>query len=121
MAIFGTKKKEERKKTASITHARIVKPLAGAEHDIIRSPWLSEKALLGTEKGVYVFSVSPRATKAEIAGAIKAVYNVSPKRVRVANVKGKSKAMRTRRGVGMRSARRKAYVYLNAGDTIQLA
>ncbi len=120
MAIFGTKKKEE-KKVARVSHARIVKPIAGSEHDVIRSPWLSEKALLGTEKGVYVFSVSPRATKAEIAGAIKAIYNISPKRVRVANVKGKPKSMRSRRGEGMRSARRKAYVYLNAGDTIQLA
>jgi len=37
------------------------------------------------------------------------------------NLPAKTKSMRTRRGVGTRAARTKAYVYLNAGDTIQFA
>lgn len=123
MALFGKKvsNKQKQKAEARKHHARAAAPAHGLAHEIIRAPWFSEKALIGTEKGVYVFSVSPRATKAEIAGAIKEIYKVEPRTIRVANVKGKTKAMRTRRGTGTRAARRKAYVYLNAGDTIQFA
>ena len=124
MALFGTKTKEKKDKSAKVAHvhhAHATVSLHGAAHDIIRAPWFSEKALIGTEKGVYAFAVSPRATKPEIAGAIKEIYNVVPKAVRIVNLPGKKKAMRTRRGIGVRAARTKAYVYLNAGDTIQFA
>lgn len=121
MALFGNKKKEVKETNARRTHARAAAPAHGRSHEIIRAPWFSEKALIGTEKGVYVFSVSPRATKAEIAGAIKEIYKVEPRKIRVANVKGKTKAMRTKRGTGQRAERRKAYVYLSAGETIQFA
>lgn len=121
MAIFGTKKEEKKAGSAKKSFARAVKLVSGKEHEIIRAPWFSEKAFLSTEKGVYAFEVGAEATKAQIAGAIKAIYNVQPKQIRVLNVKGKAKMMRNRRGVGSRAGRRKAYVYLNAGDSIQLA
>jgi len=118
MAIFSNKKKE---KVARVHNARARTLSDGLAHETIRAPWFSEKALIATEKGVYAFAVPPKATKADIAGAIKEIYNVSPKAVRIVNLPAKKKAMRTRRGVGTRSARRKAYVYLNAGDSIQFA
>jgi len=118
MAIFDAKKKE---KKAKVVHTRATKPASGSAHDIIRAPWFSEKALIATEKGVYTFEVPPRATKAAIAGAIKEIYNVEPRKVRVVNLPAKHKAMRTKRGIGTRAARTKAYVYLNAGDTITFA
>jgi large subunit ribosomal protein L23 len=123
MAIFGDKKKEKKAKAKVTTkhHAFAVALSDGLAHEIIRAPWFSEKALIATEKGVYTFAVPPEATKAEIAGAIKEVYNVSPKAIRIVNMPGKKKAMRTRRGVGQRAARTKAYVSLNEGDTIQFA
>lgn len=124
MALFGDKKKEKKEKSAEaarVTHARAKMSAEGVAHEIIRAPWFSEKALIVTEKGVYTFDVSTRATKAEIAGAIKEIYNVAPKKIRIVNLPAKRKAMRTKRGVGTRAARRKAYVYLNAGDTIQFA
>jgi len=93
----------------------------GIANEIIRVPWFSEKALIITENGVYTFGVSTRATKAEVAGAIKEIYNVTPKKIRIVNLPAKKKAMRTKRGVGTRAARRKAYVYLNAGDSIQFS
>ena len=120
MAIFGDKKKEKKENTNKrVHHAQAKKLSDGVAHEIIRAPWFSEKALIMTEKGVYTFMVPPRATKLEIAGAIKEVYNVSPKAIRIVNLPGKKKAMRTKRGFGVRAARSKAYVYLNAGDTIQ--
>jgi len=121
MAIFGNKKKEKKVGLVHKHRARTTALTQGVAHEIIRAPWFSEKALLITEKGVYAFEVSLRATKTEIAGAIKEIYNVEPRSIRVINVHGKRKTMRTKRGVGQRSARRKAYVRLNAGDSIQFA
>jgi len=121
MALFGNKKKETKEKVTRAHRARTTKLGAGVAHEIVRAPWFSEKALMATEKGVYTFAVPPRATKAEIAAAIKEIYNVEVRKIRVVNLHGKPKAMRTKRGVGFRAARRKAYVYLNSGDTIQFA
>ncbi len=124
MAFFGKKtvsKKQEQKADARKSHARTAPSANGTAHEIIRAPWFSEKALIITDKGVYTFDVSPRATKAAIAGAIKEIYNVVPKKIRTVNLPAKKKAMRTRRGEGSRAARRKAYVYLNKGDTIQFS
>ncbi|OGG78187.1 50S ribosomal protein L23 [Candidatus Kaiserbacteria bacterium RIFCSPLOWO2_01_FULL_52_12b] len=90
-------------------------------NEIVRAPWFSEKALIATEKGVYTFDVPSRATKTTIAGAIKEIYKVEPRKIRIVNLPAKRKAMRTKHGVGTRPARRKAYVYLNKGDTIQFA
>jgi large subunit ribosomal protein L23 len=125
MSIFGTKKVNKKEKTAKADAkkhvARAKMSVDGKAHDIILVPWFSEKALIATEKGVYAFGVSTRATKAEIAGAIKEIYKVTPRKIRIVNLPAKRKAMRTKRGVGVRSARRKAYVYLNKGDTIQFS
>jgi len=134
MAIFGDKKisrhsstklearssrQEEKKK--HVHHARAIHRVDGTAHEIIRAPWFSEKTLIVTGKGVYTFEVPKRATKADIAGAIKEIYKVEPCKIRIVNLPRKRKAMRTTRGVGVRAARRKAYVYLNAGDTIQFS
>ncbi len=124
MAIFGTtvkNKKEKKGKTTRVCRARSTTPINGTAHDIIHAPWFSEKALIMTEKGIYTFEVPARATKAEIAGALKEIYNVEPCKVRIVNLPAKHKALRTRRGEGSRTSRRKAYVYLAAGDSIQFA
>ena len=127
MSIFGTKKKEKKEKkekkgvVARTHHARAIASAGGVAHEIIRAPWFSEKALIVTERGVYTFAVPARATKAEIASAIKEIYKVEPRTIRIVNLPAKRKAMRTKRGTGSRSARRKAYVYLNKGDTIQFS
>lgn len=122
MAIFGDKKKEKKAPASlKLRRARQAKLAAGVAHETIRAPWFSEKALIITEKGVYAFAVSPRATKAEIARAIKEIYNVEPRKVRIVNMPAKIKTLRTRRGIGTRAARSKAYVYLAAGDSIQLS
>lgn len=124
MALFGTttkKIKEKKDKAVRAHRARSMAPSNGTAHDIIHAPWFSEKALIMTEKGVYTFEVPARATKAEIAGALKEVYSVEPRKICIVNLPAKRKAMRTRRGEGFRASRRKAYVYLNKGDTIQFA
>ena len=120
MALFSNKKevKTKSEKSARVHHARTQTLKDGVAHEIIRAPWFSEKSLIITEKGVYTFEVPKSATKAEIAGAIKEIYNVQPRTIRIVNLPPKRKAMRTKRGFGTRAARHKAYVYLNSGDTI---
>lgn len=89
--------------------------------NVLKRPWFSEKALLGTERGVYVFEVPASATKLDVANAIISAYQVTPAKVRMANLPAKTVSLRTRRGTGTRARRHKAYVYLKKGDTIQLA
>ena len=86
----------------------------------LKSPWFSEKALIGTDQGVYVFKVPASATKPEIKAAVEKFYNVVPRQIRIVNLPAKMKSLRTRRGTGTRARRHKAYVYLKKGDTIQL-
>lgn len=124
MAIFGKKggsKQEQKAGARKSSRARAKMSKDGIAHEIIRAPWFSEKALILTEKGVYTFDIPTRTTKAEIAGAVKEIYKVEPCKIRIVNLPAKKKAMRTKRGVGTRAARRKAYVYLNKGDSIQFA
>lgn len=123
MALFGSSSKKKEKKAVSVktSVARRAKIAPGIAHEIVRAPWFSEKALLLTEKGVYCFSIPADATKATVASAIHELYKVEPRKVRILNIPGKRKAMRTRRGLGQRAGRRKAYVYLKQGDTIQFA
>ncbi len=87
----------------------------------LRAPWISEKAFIGTEKGIYVFEIPRTATKIDVARAIETIYNVVPRKIRVANLPGKRVSKRNRAGTAIRPRRRKAYVYLHKGDTIQLA
>lgn len=122
MALFtDTKKKAPTKeKKAKVRKASSERALADSKlENVLVHPWMSEKALIGTERGVYVFAVPPEATKQEVARAIERIYKVVPKKVNIANLPGKMKPLRARRGRGQRAARHKAYVYLAKGETIQ--
>jgi large subunit ribosomal protein L23 len=125
MALFGNKSKKaapKKEKVEKKVMPSSEKLLANSKLEtVIKAPWLSEKALIGTERGVYVFAVPAEATKKEVALAIERLYKVVPTKVNIANLPGKSKAMRTRRGYAMRPARHKAYVYLKKGETISFA
>lgn len=89
--------------------------------NVLKRPWFSEKALMGTENGVYVFEVPPAATKADVANAIIQAYGVTPRKINMVNLPAKSVSLRTRRGTGTRARRHKAYVYLKKGETITFA
>ncbi|HVX91487.1 MAG TPA: 50S ribosomal protein L23 [Candidatus Paceibacterota bacterium] len=114
MAIFGTKK-------TNTAVAQNVKDVRGKLATALIAPWLSEKALIATEKGVYAFHVPADATKHDVMLAIERTYKVTPRQVRMVNLPAKKVSLRTRRGFGTKSGRRKAYVYLKKGDTIQFA
>ncbi len=123
MAIFGNKtKKETKPKAEKKAVATSAKMLSNTKlENVIKAPWLSEKALIGTEKGIYVFAVPSEATKPQIKAAIERIYKVVPVKVTVANLPGKRKNLRHKRGQAARAARHKAYVHLKKGDTITFA
>lgn len=125
MALFSNDKKTTKaKKAKSETRnwGRGILPVGDDRlANILKRPWFSEKALISSENGVYVFEVSPSATKIDVANAIIAAYKVTPMKVRMVNLPAKKVSLRTRRGVGTRARRHKAYVYLKAGDTITFA
>jgi ribosomal protein L23 len=124
MALFSndTKKKAAAPKKASAPKKAVAKlPEDGRLDGILAKPWLSEKALIGTESGVYVFEVPARATKTSVSQAVQAIYKVTPRKVAMVNLPAKKVSLRTRRGEGTRARRHKAYVYLKKGETIQFA
>ncbi|HEX7651654.1 MAG TPA: 50S ribosomal protein L23 [Candidatus Paceibacterota bacterium] len=123
MAIFGNDKgaKKASKKEVRVRAAREVKDVNGKFATMLLRPWLSEKALIGTEKSVYVFEIPKNATKHDVKNAVEKTYKVVPVQVRTVNLPAKKVNLRTRRGTGTRAARRKAYVYLKQGETIQFA
>ena len=114
-------KKVKKEKVAPTSRKEIKKHVGndGRFEGVLVRPWLSEKAILGMEKGVYTFAVPPRASKTEIVKAVQYAYNVTPTKVHMVNLPAKKKALRSKRGIGTRSRRHKAYVYLAKGDTIQ--
>jgi large subunit ribosomal protein L23 len=124
MAIFGSNKKEGKAKKATksrVRSARVAKLPAGRANQVILAPWFSEKALIATDKGVYTFAIPREATKPHVASAIKELYKVTPMKIRIVNLPGARVSMRSRQGTATRARRRKAYVYLKPGETIQFA
>ncbi|MEZ5753899.1 MAG: 50S ribosomal protein L23 [Paracoccaceae bacterium] len=93
---------------------------AKPEHyDLIKKPIITEKATMASENGAVVFQVAMDATKPAIKEAVEAVFGVKVKAVNTVVAKGKVKKFRGR--PGERSDKKKAYVTLEEGNTIDVA
>ena len=87
---------------------------------ILLSPRVTEKGAYLAEQGVYVFNVAPNASKRDIIAAVKKLYSVTPRMIRVTTVPTKiRRSMRTGR-TGVKTGGKKAYVYLKKGETINI-
>ena len=87
--------------------------------DIIKSPVITEKALVAKEetqdgRQLLTFRVDRHATKPEIKSAIETIFQVKVDAVRTLNYMGKIK--RRGRHEGRRPAWKKAYVTLKQGE-----
>ena len=89
---------------------------------IIQKPILSEKAIKYTADGRYVFQCVPSSNKIEIKKALENMFEVKVKSVRTLNVKPKTirRFTRTRIQYGYTALRKKAYVTLMPGYSIEL-
>jgi large subunit ribosomal protein L23 len=87
-------------------------------YDVIKKPIITEKATMASEANAVVFQVAMDATKPQIKEAVEQVFGVKVKAVNTTITKGKAKKFRGRAGV--RSDRKKAYVTLEDGNTIDV-
>jgi len=85
---------------------------------LVRRPRITEKASMLAESNAYAFEVSADATKATVATAIRELYNVEP--IKVAILKIPTKQVIVQNKKGQKRGGKKAYVYLQKGQTIEL-
>jgi large subunit ribosomal protein L23 len=86
---------------------------------ILRAPHISEKSARLQETNQYVFEVAQGANKADVKAAVEELFSVKVQTVNVVNMKGKSRSFRFRSGT--RGGKRKAYVRLAEGHTIDVS
>jgi large subunit ribosomal protein L23 len=88
-------------------------------YQLIRSPVITEKATMLSEKGQFVFRVAIDATKPEIKAAVEGLFGVKVVGVNTLVQKGKIKRFRGR--PGKRSDVKKAFVTLAPGQSIDFS
>lgn len=88
-------------------------------YDLIKKPIITEKATMASENGAVVFQVAMDATKPQIKEAVEAIFGVKVKAVNTTIAKGKVKKFKGR--LGERSDKKKAYVTLEEGNTIDVS
>ncbi len=100
-----------RKRAATMSRERMF--------EVIRSPVITEKATMMTERSQVAFRVAIDASKPEIKAAIEGLFGVKVTAVNTLVQKGKAKRFRGRPGV--RSDVKKAYVQLADGQSIDMS
>ena len=89
-------------------------------YQVLLVPHVSEKStLLADANNQHVFKVATDATRSEVKQAVEELFKVKVDKVRILNVKGKSKRFGGR--MGKRSDMRKAYVTLRSDNDIDFA
>lgn len=87
-------------------------------YQIIKNPVVTEKSTAQGAEGKYVFWVDTKANKKDVKEAVEKVFNVTVLGVNTQKVPGKIKRMG--KFSGRRPVRKKAYVTLKQGDTIEI-
>jgi len=85
---------------------------------VLKSPQITEKAVVLQDKNQYIFKVIDGAAKPEVKKAVEEVYNVDVLKVRMINVPAKRK--RLGRTSGWQSGYRKAMVTIKKGQNIEI-
>lgn len=121
MALFSQK---TTKKTASTPKKEKKDNAASASSrdlsSVLHAPRVTEKAMRGSEKNVYVFEVARSATKFDVRDAVKQFFNVTPVKVNIVNKSPRQFKSATTRRLKTEHGMKKAYVYLKKGDSISL-
>jgi len=93
--------------------------MAGHISEIIIKPILTEKTSGLTEaRNVYCFQVKKTASKTNVKEAIEKYFDVKVNKVTTSTLPGKVKKVKT--GVKKSSGYKKAYVYVDQGQKIEL-
>jgi large subunit ribosomal protein L23 len=86
--------------------------------DLVRTPIITEKAVILLEDNKYVFDVAPKATKDQIRAAIEQLFDVKVAKVNTQNLPRKKR--RVGRFAGYKPAYKRAVVTLAETDSIKL-
>jgi large subunit ribosomal protein L23 len=126
MAIFN--KKQNIKKAAVKTQEPSAEVIHGPSVSskkhaalILKAPRITEKGTMSAQNGIYVFNVAKNAGKREISEAIRDLFKVTPRKVRVVSIPGKVRISKMTNQKGKSASGKKAYVYLKKGDTLEIA
>jgi large subunit ribosomal protein L23 len=87
---------------------------------ILKSPRVTEKAAYMTVNHTYVFEVAIDATKRDVIAVIQALYGVKPRKVNMVRKQPRAYVARFRNRRGQKAGMKKAYVFLNKDDKIDL-
>lgn len=88
---------------------------------VIVKPRITEKAVKNGERNVYTFVVRRDATKYDVRDAVTELFKVTPIRVNIVNKSPRQYKSRSKGRTVTEKGMKKAYVYLKAGDSIELA
>ncbi|MEK7132667.1 MAG: 50S ribosomal protein L23 [Patescibacteria group bacterium] len=124
MPLFGKDKKAEVKKDgASVpvaTAANVSANTAPDSSHVLLKPRITEKATMHEAAGVYTFDVAETANKHQISQAVRELYKVTPRMVKIVPVPSKFKRSARTGKRGVKRGGKKAYVYLKKGDTLKV-
>ncbi len=93
--------------------------LAPEQYNVIVRPLLTEKSSNAQADNVYTFQIAPKVNKIQVRQAVESIWNVKVKAVRTMNCKGEER--RNRFGRFKTKTKRKAYVTLKEGYSIEIA
>lgn len=120
MALFSRTKKPKKIEEKAVA----LPPAAARKADyahVLLNARVTEKATFAQNVSAYVFDVATSSNKKEISSAVKALFNVTPRAVRIVNIRSKMvRNMRTGK-YGVKQGGKKAYVYLKKGETITIS
>lgn len=116
--VVGKKPQEKKTKEQKSQNVKSVEKAVGSVKrpgKIILKPIITEKSSMS---GTYQFEIAADANRIEVAKAFTAIYEKVPRKVNIMNIRGKQ--VRFGRQIGKRAAWKKAIVYLNKGESIDL-
>ncbi|MBI5457729.1 50S ribosomal protein L23 [Candidatus Kaiserbacteria bacterium] len=111
-------KNTEAKQMAVATPASTSPSMGRDISTILKHARITEKASMHQAGGVYTFDIARAATKRDVIQAVRALYAVTPRTVRIVTVPTKVRRNARTGKLGMTGGGKKAYVYLKKGETI---
>ena len=85
---------------------------------VLKHARITEKATMHSADSVYTFDIAESATKRDVMQAVRALYKVTPRSVRMVTVPSKTRRNARTGKRGVKQGGKKAYVYLKKGETI---
>ena len=124
MAFFGIKKEATQKKKTGRTRPtqRTFSVEAGRRNlsTVLVRPHVTEKSAKGNDHGVYTFLIRRDATKYDVRDAVVELFKVTPRKVTIVNQSPRTTHSRARGREISVAGLKKANVFLNKGDRIDL-